>query len=145
MFMRAMRQPFFATDGAACGRAAAAALRSARNSSRWRTRFGGISLYTSSNIVSGMSCGRCAVRSEEHTSELQSPCNIVCRLLLEKKKIATALPRCANTAQIPMLEPLGSFTVNAATDRLLFVETLLLPHYRRLAINGLPQTAAAIP
>src|SRR5256885_3707075 len=27
-----------------------------------------------------------AVRSEEHTSELQSPCNLVCRLLLEKKK-----------------------------------------------------------
>src|SRR2546426_8086656 len=26
-----------------------------------------------------------SVRSEEHTSELQSPCNIVCRLLLEKK------------------------------------------------------------
>src|SRR2546426_7552741 len=34
---------------------------------------------------------RCVVgggigRSEEHTSELQSPCNLVCRLLLEKKK-----------------------------------------------------------
>src|SRR5256885_2458909 len=28
-----------------------------------------------------------AVRSEEHTSELQSPCNLVCRLLLEKKNI----------------------------------------------------------
>src|SRR5256885_2434692 len=28
-----------------------------------------------------------ALRSEEHTSELQSPCNLVCRLLLEKKKI----------------------------------------------------------
>src|SRR5256885_11599087 len=27
-------------------------------------------------------------RSEEHTSELQSPCNLVCRLLLEKKKLA---------------------------------------------------------
>src|SRR2546426_8947040 len=27
-----------------------------------------------------------ASRSEEHTSELQSPCNLVCRLLLEKKK-----------------------------------------------------------
>src|SRR5256885_12112743 len=27
-----------------------------------------------------------AGRSEEHTSELQSPCNLVCRLLLEKKK-----------------------------------------------------------
>src|SRR5256885_3643526 len=29
---------------------------------------------------------RTAGRSEEHTSELQSPCNLVCRLLLEKKK-----------------------------------------------------------
>src|SRR5256885_11845472 len=28
----------------------------------------------------------CPSRSEEHTSELQSPCNLVCRLLLEKKK-----------------------------------------------------------
>src|SRR5256885_2857651 len=31
-------------------------------------------------------------RSEEHTSELQSPCNIVCRLLLEKKT-STRAPR----------------------------------------------------
>src|SRR2546426_9224897 len=31
-------------------------------------------------------------RSEEHTSELQSPCNLVCRLLLEKKKTPTAPP-----------------------------------------------------
>src|SRR2546426_4544552 len=29
---------------------------------------------------------RLSGRSEEHTSELQSPCNLVCRLLLEKKK-----------------------------------------------------------
>src|SRR5256885_11917687 len=33
-------------------------------------------------------------RSEEHTSELQSPCNLVCRLLLEKKK---ELPHCLYT------------------------------------------------
>src|SRR2546426_257781 len=33
-----------------------------------------------------------ARRSEEHTSELQSPCNLVCRLLLEKKKIQTMTP-----------------------------------------------------
>src|SRR5256885_10480199 len=36
------------------------------------------------------------VRSEEHTSELQSPCNLVCRLLLEKKKslpLLCALPQ----------------------------------------------------
>src|SRR6266850_4694375 len=33
-----------------------------------------------------------SARSEEHTSELQSPCNLVCRLLLEKKK-NKALPK----------------------------------------------------
>src|SRR2546426_5878810 len=32
------------------------------------------------------SSGVASRRSEEHTSELQSPCNLVCRLLLEKKK-----------------------------------------------------------
>src|SRR2546426_2776258 len=31
-------------------------------------------------------------RSEEHTSELQSPCNLVCRLLLEKKKTNNCCP-----------------------------------------------------
>src|SRR2546426_3014431 len=31
------------------------------------------------------------LRSEEHTSELQSPCNLVCRLLLEKKKKKTII------------------------------------------------------
>src|SRR3989454_5018565 len=36
---------------------------------------------TSANIAAA------DARSEEHTSELQSPCNLVCRLLLEKKKI----------------------------------------------------------
>src|SRR5256885_7569273 len=37
--------------------------------------------------ASDASAGRFeSVRSEEHTSELQSPCNLVCRLLLEKKK-----------------------------------------------------------
>src|SRR5256885_11123289 len=37
-------------------------------------------------------------RSEEHTSELQSPCNLVCRLLLEKKKWhhLKRLPDCSN-------------------------------------------------
>src|SRR5256885_13133374 len=37
-------------------------------------------------------------RSEEHTSELQSPCNLVCRLLLEKKKrITYPVIRCVLT------------------------------------------------
>src|SRR5256885_10944877 len=37
---------------------------------------------------------RAHIRSEEHTSELQSPCNLVCRLLLEKKKTRTTQTRC---------------------------------------------------
>src|SRR5256885_8118898 len=36
--------------------------------------------------------GERAARSEEHTSELQSPCNLVCRLLLEKKNSPEVLP-----------------------------------------------------
>src|SRR5256885_12263451 len=39
----------------------------------------------------GADMTRRAARSEEHTSELQSPCNLVCRLLLEKKKIRDML------------------------------------------------------
>src|SRR5215467_16224628 len=39
-------------------------------------------------------------RSEEHTSELQSPCNLVCRLLLEKKK-KTLYPYLISTKTIP--------------------------------------------
>src|SRR5256885_3610712 len=38
-------------------------------------------------LYQALKAGTIAARSEEHTSELQSPCNLVCRLLLEKKKI----------------------------------------------------------
>src|SRR5256885_8393418 len=38
-------------------------------------------------LCRGRNRWRTAPRSEEHTSELQSPCNLVCRLLLEKKNI----------------------------------------------------------
>src|SRR5688500_17248194 len=41
---------------------------------------------TSYKIVVDKSTVPVRTRSEEHTSELQSPCNLVCRLLLEKKK-----------------------------------------------------------
>src|SRR5256885_7567449 len=58
-------------------------------------------------------------RSEEHTSELQSPCNLVCRLLLEKKKkkaiqnqdlfyflhYITTLPSCLYTGHTASLTP----------------------------------------
>src|SRR5256885_11101374 len=44
-----------------------------------------------------------ATRSEEHTSELQSPCNLVCRLLLEKKIIT----------EDPLHPPVTAFQWNA--------------------------------
>src|SRR2546426_1345089 len=68
------------------------------------TLFPYTTLFRSSPRTPAIGCSACAVdvirppndfppatsgrRSEEHTSELQSPCNLVCRLLLEKKKIA---------------------------------------------------------
>src|SRR2546426_4960482 len=45
-------------------------------------------------------CRACRrTRSEEHTSELQSPCNLVCRLLLEKKKKKRHQPAASNLNQ----------------------------------------------
>src|SRR2546426_8508416 len=49
-------------------------------------------------------------RSEEHTSELQSPCNLVCRLLLEKKK----------TRNVPLLDTLETCPTYVASNVLEF-------------------------
>src|SRR5438552_6701216 len=63
------------------------------------TLFPYTTLFRSCQICKGVGCATCKqtgwmeilgsgmVRSEEHTSELQSPDHLVCRLLLEKKKI----------------------------------------------------------
>src|SRR5256885_12902994 len=56
--------------------------RSARSITPRRLRSAGAS--GSSSVGSALSAPP-IIRSEEHTSELQSPCNLVCRLLLEKK------------------------------------------------------------
>src|SRR3954466_5509403 len=47
-------------------------------------------------------CQKCALRSEEHTSELQSHDNVVCRLLLEKTEVQAlaALLLISNTIQV---------------------------------------------
>src|SRR5256885_9193427 len=42
----------------------------------------------------------CGCRSEEHTSELQSPCNLVCRLLLEKKTFLYRVSRVTLTVTV---------------------------------------------
>src|SRR5256885_6722808 len=55
--------------------------------SRRTTSPGNSSTNSRSNPL--QSCCPSTKRSEEHTSELQSPCNLVCRLLLEKKKKKT--------------------------------------------------------
>src|ERR1039457_7529854 len=59
------------------------------------TLFSYTTLFRSTSIYTylGADCGSVkpdSPRSEEHTSELQSPCNLVCRLLLEKKEKHTA-------------------------------------------------------
>src|SRR5256885_8794296 len=47
-------------------------------------------------------------RSEEHTSELQSPCNLVCRLLLEKKKLSRLRLHCL-PVPAPKVRPRDGF------------------------------------
>src|SRR5205807_10655629 len=73
---------FSATSHKSCGNAA-----TSRNFGAWTIeRSNRPWIHIGSSLDSpAKSCSQCG-RSEEHTSELQSPCNLVCRLLLEKKK-----------------------------------------------------------
>src|SRR5256885_8070687 len=73
------------------------------------------------------------LRSEEHTSELQSPCNLVCRLLLEKKKnvdfVATAFPLSLlhpphQSYTPPIDAPLTGPVLNAISELLARQQTL---------------------
>src|SRR5256885_2176091 len=52
--------------------------------------------FFSNSKISSWNLSSSLERSEEHTSELQSPCNLVCRLLLEKKNKIT----CAKTTLV---------------------------------------------
>src|SRR5256885_3717908 len=65
-------------------------------------------------IMGRLVCMVCE-RSEEHTSELQSPCNLVCRLLLEKKKTLRA-------HATPLPPPIVPPSIKSPAD-------LLCPHY----------------
>src|SRR5256885_1609185 len=57
----------------------------------------------------------CHLRSEEHTSELQSPCNLVCRLLLEKKIVSGAMAKAGKG----LLEGTLQAGTSAVSDKLL--------------------------
>src|SRR2546426_9149291 len=77
---RSERRPPAAGHGGDEARAAAERLLARRFEDRGRL------LHRRGGLLRSRTSARHAGRSEEHTSELQSPCNLVCRLLLEKKK-----------------------------------------------------------
>src|SRR5256885_12086523 len=61
---------------------------------------------------------RLPVRSEEHTSELQSPCNLVCRLLLEKNKHQSrGRPGSASQAHLALDARHARTSADSAYDR----------------------------
>src|ERR1039457_2389267 len=57
----------------------------------------------------------CLYRSEEHTSELQSPCNLVCRLLLEKKNKSILLEISHNEHGQQLRDACGTSAASAAS------------------------------
>src|SRR5256885_9532731 len=76
-------------------------------------------------------------RSEEHTSELQSPCNLVCRLLLEKKKIACQ----AVTSYRPLSPDIHKLCMDARATR----ESRRGPHLDRGESRRPPRLSSSTP
>src|SRR5256885_8216279 len=76
-----------------------------RELERVRLRFG--MLFQSGALLASQTVGENVAlpllqhRSEEHTSELQSPCNLVCRLLLENKDPPRLRTRCTTYIPVP--------------------------------------------
>src|SRR5256885_9815952 len=66
-------------------------------------------------------------RSEEHTSELQSPCNLVCRLLLEKKKKYNII-EILTSLTVPLYVDVNDFTVAP------FALLAVFGHFRRILL-----------
>src|SRR2546422_7727453 len=68
---------------------------------RWAPTSSAAICWRACSMERGSRCSSArARRSEEHTSELQSRLHLVCRLLLEKKKIDTKIPRVQNVADL---------------------------------------------
>src|SRR5256886_1148270 len=81
------------------------------------------------------------VRSEEHTSELQSQSNLVCRLLLEKKKKKNDLPRthiCSHPPALPHLSLLAHPKQCLAADQAVDDYLLFLNDVRDLSVQSKP-------
>src|SRR5256885_10922765 len=88
--------------------------------------------------------GTVAVRSEEHTSELQSPCNLVCRLLLEKKKIHVIIPTLA-LADTALTHPNTSTAVKDNTITVPTSHTRLTPTNITSTISARPRSTVHNP
>src|SRR5256885_4285380 len=84
------------------------------------------------------------VRSEEHTSELQSPCNLVCRLLLEKKKnnLIAVTPVSAGNDFILQVNVPSEITLYIVAKAALAIECISLTV---ALLDGLQCLVAVIP
>src|SRR5256885_6641234 len=80
-------------------------------------------------------------RSEEHTSELQSPCNLVCRLLLEKTKETTTLEAHGGFRHAPTSASTGATARPPAHPSPLKVDVVV----QRLHDHTLPAPTATTP
>src|SRR5256885_7242930 len=80
------------------------------------------------------------VRSEEHTSELQSPCNLVCRLLLEKKKKQTKsiIPiKVLSYFLTYILFSISMTMINTTSCKLSYITVCIsLPHHGSISFNS---------
>src|SRR5256885_5242085 len=85
--------------------------------------------------------GTDSTRSEEHTSELQSPCNLVCRLLLEKKKILTRLV----VLLLALATPIDAIGTRARTDLHVIFEYDDILDYRRVRSAPTDYVVAVLP
>src|SRR5256885_12072810 len=81
-------------------------------------------------------------RSEEHTSELQSPCNLVCRLLLEKKK---QFQQISITYQLKSLKQQTSISLDALQHTHLqqTYPILILTYTRSLSVSVLNRSSSS--
>src|SRR2546426_8289132 len=86
-----VKREFFRPTGT---RLAEAALSVPPGAVYYRLDVGGRQVGFASSTIDTQATSIGVTRSEEHTSELQSPCNLVCRLLLEKKKKKPTSTKC---------------------------------------------------
>src|SRR5256885_13163841 len=78
-------------------------------------------------------------RSEEHTSELQSPCNLVCRLLLEKKKKFRSVTTMVFASHVARLWPRLPTVIFRTPSVPCLVHSVLMRHGALPPISRTPQ------